>query len=386
MKYVFGFNITRAKELGLNLEELYVLKWIIYMYKNGNMIESGIYPEHFLIMHSVVAKECCALSHTSKDYVEKIMHKLSGKNSNIQNQQYPLNSVISTERGYRNCYYKINKNVVEVLMSRENSLFAMEQILTDEFIGQYKQISAIYDFKHRFDAENPSRVLLDSQQIIKDILEKTYIGKYGFDAAWISKQKLEFFDNPSFEGILAIIRIYAGARNSGGWLASSKPISLPSFFYNPHTRKCLFIQLLQGIHFSCINIPEEEKGEYQKEVDWLSVQCRMDSTTVYNNLFPIYTYLKEYYIQLQAQAKRNGKGTEWQKRYGEYFKWKYFISDLVEYIQNQKYEVKAEYIGHKNKFWFSFIRYIYVNYRIMLSFDIEFYKKISENSIDNGDW
>jgi len=385
MKYVFGFNVKEVQKLDLSLDELFILHTVLYLNKKEKLKFSTTNSDYFLIGHKSMYKHCIVLRHHNIQQISLYMQRLCGNaKDSITDMEYPLSSMMMIEDKKRNMYYKFNDIVIQQLVKKEtNNDPDVTPRFSDCFIGQYKAITEIYDFKHRFNINKPGKILLTADKYIQQILSNTFIGKKHFDREWLLSHNVGVVKDLSFKDILDTIKQYADDRNNG-WLSYHKDIPLSSFFYNPHTKKSMFIQILTSSKKETVLDFEfnEEREMYQKELEWFCKETGMDKKVSERTLYPIYIYFKEYYIRLKEQAERRGLGVEWQKKYGVRFKWNYFTADLAEFVENRK-GMKAEYIGLKNKFWYSFVVYVYKKYgKLRLCFDNAFYEKINDNGVD----
>jgi hypothetical protein len=370
--------------MGLYLRELYLLEYILKLAENKKVIRSSQDDRYFLLVHRKVARDCKAIEANNARVMGKILATLCGKTEkSMIGTEYPLDSKILIERTYRNAYYRIHEDVIKYLKGRDIPMVedGIRSSYTSEFIAQYEKIRKIYDFKHTTD--RVTNVLLHSQYLIDLILQKEFLKWAEFDPEWASGMDWSFFINPTFDGILSVVSKYAEARKKGGWLETSSPISLPTFLYNPKTRKSLFVQLLQTVKQA--TLPSDEVFLKYGKPFMEQFHLKQESCAV--GLGTIYTYWKERYDSLKQLNIAKGNGTYWENVFGTIFSWKVFLKYFGEFLTSsyiyKDREIATYDFGYKKSIWYKFMAYMYKNYnKIMIDKFDKFYKDIGKQEPD----
>lgn len=382
MKYIFGFNTTLAAHLHLYVEELYVLSWFLQFIESGQMVESPDFPEYYLVTARKVQEDCPGLRHNSIRNIGTILDRLSGIAVDSDRRfGYPLAKLL-VDLKYRNTYFKVNKPVVHQLKARapmrtEESLLSPD--FDEEFYDQYKQISAIYDFKH--DIRKKPHVLLSAQWHVRCILDGSFIDRQEWDSTWLAKQDLALLKKPSFDLILRAVQKYAEGTQEGGWLANrSNKCSLATFFYNPRTQKSMFLHLISDHRMN--DISDEEREEFTVEARKLYTQLNLDGDKMNTYLFGVYKYWKDNFVSLR-KAHSTSQRIVWDRFFGEQPNWRRFCKYYLEYLKGLS-SVTDWDIGVNSKRWYGFARYIYTNYnRLKIINASSFYDKLESRGGDN---
>jgi len=388
VKFLFGFNAQKARGLNLKLEELFILKWLVDMESKNLLKYSSIKPGYFLVMHKSIRNHCSECRYNSQRQVNLYMDRLCGIAADCrQDLLYPLQremlvEVVASDRNpagtkYRNYYYKFNQAVMQTLRKHEETVslpVIQAEGLNDWFVELYDEISAVYDFRHACNKDKPTKLMLEAQTYLDEILFHTFLKRHLWDKKWIQKQNTDILDTCDKAIVLQAIEKLKAAKAPHGFL-EHVGISLPSFFYNKRNKTSIFILMLQegqkdlAISFDTV----DERANYELEISWLAENTQLDYNSLYNQLHTMYKYFKDNYIGLQERAEKQGDGTAWHKQYGSSFKWKYFVSDLAAFIHARPTAIKWMRMENST-FWYGFIFYVYKLYRVKLVFGDQIFK------------
>lgn len=385
MTRVFNFDTKKAIRLNLYLDELYVLDWIIHYYSKHKVIFSTQYPDYFLLTHKKVQKECAILRSHSIRQISTILKRLSGDTpESVRGEQYPLSYKMSSERGFRNTYYKLNVVVIKSLMEKE--IAPMREVpinmvskgsITDNFVKQYKKIVQYYDFKH--DIRKTSRTLLDAQEHIIRILQGTFISELEWDNIWLQQLDISMLKDATFDTILKSVGEYAKAMSEGGWLSKNPhKLSLASFFYNPNTKKSMFIHCLQK--YKKVPLDGEQLHYFMQIARKFADKFGFKEDDVLLPLYDIYNYWYTYFdklIEYQSSNRRN----YWYNHFGRTPRFGILMNIYTEFLNKKSYGKKLTLynIGKNKKGWYGFVKYVYDEYnKLKIEFNNNFYKKLNE--------
>lgn len=381
-----GFDVEKAAELGLKIEDLYLLRWVIRQHEHGKFKLSDIDKKFFRIPHAKLIHVCERFWRNSKNQVTLRMKRLAGiADNSLSDKSYPLIQAIYVIDGQRLSFYRINKSALAYITApkRKHKPVVFEP-LSDDFVRLYDKIVKIYDFKHHVDQQRPTNLMMESEKIIKSLRNGTFLASKEFDTDWLKKQDVSLLSGFTDAVLLGALQEYAKARSKDGWLAKSPYMSLPSFFFNPRTRKSMFIQMLQSMPATTLASAfdsSEESDMFYEELGWFTAKMNLPYAQCQSGFLDIYIFFKDHFGRLMGQAKRYGLEHEWVKSYRTTFKFKYFVSDLVEYMEKSTFAWGAHHIGMGGKFWWKFLAYIYKTRNgLRLSFDDSFYKKLEESN------
>lgn len=386
MARFLGFDVEKAAELDLKIEDLYLLRWIIHQHDHGSLVLSDVDKKFFRIPHAKLLRICDRFWRNSKNQVTLRMKRLAGiADTSIPNKSYPLIQAVYIVDGQKLPFYRINKSALNYILApkRKHKTIVYEP-LSDTFVTLYGKIVAIYDFKHHVDQQRPTNLMMESEKIIKSLYEGTFLTSKEFDSEWIKKQDVSLLSGFTDDTLFKALKEYAKARSKDGWLSKSPYMSLPSFFFNPRTRKSMFIQMLQSLPVqttATVFDSPEEAAIFDEELGWFTAKVNLSYEKCRDGFLDIYAFFRDHYGRLMGQAKRYDMGHEWNKSYGSTFKFKYFVSDLVEYMEKSTFAWGAQHINIGGKFWWKFLAYVYkTRHGLRLSFDDSFYKKLDDSN------
>lgn len=339
---------------------LHLSKYIIHMNVCGYKLTEAFRAEHaFFLKFLLHMDDSGHLTYTDDSFkCKKSWNKYFKTPIHILINDLISNKLLEkTSHGYKFNY----KNIAGYRYTKQSITYS------DTFIEQYNQIKSIYDFKHKLDIDKPTKTLLKSQKYIAELLNGDFFKKHSFDEDWLTKIKIRPY---TWQEILHGVELFRKKRNTGN-LAYYSKISLPMFLYNPVTHKSLCLELIQdNYNFDT----EEERTIYFRETQWLADMARFDNDIVAERLYPVYEYFKEFFYRLERLAEKTNTLIYWRKHYGIEFNWKYFVSDIYNFIKPQR-NFKPEYLGYKNNFWYAFVKYMRHTYNVYIIFNLDFFKE-----------
>jgi len=362
MKTTLGMKNIIAKKYDLTINDIYLLLVLKKIYDREVLEESELYPGYFRFDLAKVQHQTIPIVFKNKKSFLISLYTL--KDSFID-----LHITTSPPTKTKNYYIKFNMKLLQQSFCKKKKKQLQKQHppitekYTDEFIKQYEQICAIYDFKHKLNVNRPSRLLITAQKYIQSILDKTFLTSLPFKKEWLEKQSTDILtEDVSFDTILYAVKKYAEARSKGSWLEHAPKISLPAFFYNPYTHKSWFIIMLQTKNASDIEqmtFKDDEYAEYMRGLFQLSNLFRVNIDKIKDNIKPMYFYMKYNYTNLK---NKNTNPIMWKKLFGDHFVWQHFIDLLSEYIST--FNVYMGNIKFQSGFWNNFTHWIKDKYDV----------------------